>query len=135
MALEGGARCVSLRLGSIGRILLQAAWETLGKAVCYLNTLPHRLAWLIWMLLPGPSSPSQGSLSFHTLGQAVGNRLSVPSLKCLGYFRTGWILIGKVSFPCFLLHRAPPSGWHWEPCKAEDPVTPSLPEPPQSNPM
>lgn len=89
MALEEGVECISLRLGSTCRMLLQAAWETLGRALCCLNTQPHRLVWLSWMLLPGPSTPSQGSLSLHTLCLAVGNMLSVPSLKCPGYFRTG----------------------------------------------
>lgn len=62
--------------------------ETLGRAVLS-NTQPQRLAWLGWVLLPGPSTPSQGSLSLHTLSQAVGGMLSVPSLNCPGYFRTG----------------------------------------------
>lgn len=43
------------------------------------------------MLLKGPSR--QGFLSLHTLSQAVGNvlsiPLSIPLLKCPGYFRTG----------------------------------------------
>lgn len=89
MALEEGAGRISLRLGSTCRMLLQAAWETLGRALCCLNTQPHRLVWLSWMLLPGPSTPNQDSLSLHTLYLAVGNMLSVPSLKCPGYFRTG----------------------------------------------
>lgn len=81
MALEGGAGGISLRLGSIHRMLLQAAWET--------NTQPHRLAWLSWMLLPGPSTLSHGSLSLCTLSQAMGSMLSVPLLTWPGYFRTG----------------------------------------------